>query len=94
MPSSFKHAHVPHDHMHKIGGRREEGGGKVTFVYIHLLQWYNICISNNCIFAMYMCTCGVVLQALLLIGLWMEDTAHFDTQTVLKQYKVGGGGDS
>jgi serine/threonine-protein kinase ATR len=26
-------------------------------------------------------------QALLLIGQWMEETAHYDTQTVLKQYK-------
>lgn len=26
-------------------------------------------------------------DALLLIGKWMEDTAHYDTQTILKQYK-------
>ncbi len=33
-------------------------------------------------------TSSVVPQALLLIARWMEDTAHYDTQTVLRQYKV------
>ena len=27
-------------------------------------------------------------KALLYIGRWMEDTAYFETQTILKQYKV------
>ena len=28
-------------------------------------------------------------KALLYVGRWMEKTAHYDTQTILKQYKVG-----
>lgn len=28
------------------------------------------------------------IQALLLIGQWMEDTAYFDTSIIVKQYKV------
>ena len=33
-------------------------------------------------------TAEVHAKALLYMGLWMEETAHYDTQTILKQYKV------
>lgn len=51
----------------------------------------DVCLIIKLLQSSFMiCVPLLELQALLLIGQFMEDTAHFDTSIILKQYKVLG----
>jgi serine/threonine-protein kinase ATR len=71
-------------HIEKAKQMRSEGAAHAALLYLQKFvrkQWPETTFITEGRQA------SIHSQALLLIGKWMEDTAHYDTQTILKQYK-------